>query len=107
MIQVVCVCKRRFEVQDAHAGLSIKCPGCRRLVEVPNSASDPLVEPEPPTENHEPPPPRVLPSNASSSEMATQHDALDQLVANSHAIKTRLTWIVALLALILVRLLMS
>lgn len=35
MIEAVCVCGRKIDVNDEHAGLSIKCPKCRRLVAVP------------------------------------------------------------------------
>jgi len=48
MIEVVCVCKRRFEVQAEHAGLSIKCPECRRLVAVPGEPSEPVPDTIPP-----------------------------------------------------------
>src|SRR5882724_4649080 len=48
MIEVVCVCKKRFEVQDEHAGLSIKCPECRRLVNVPGPPPGPVPDTIPP-----------------------------------------------------------
>jgi hypothetical protein len=38
MIEAVCVCGRKIDVNDEHAGLSIKCPKCRRLVAVPAAA---------------------------------------------------------------------
>jgi hypothetical protein len=48
MIEVVCVCKRRFEVQDEHAGLSIKCPECRRLVSVAGTQTKTVPDTIPP-----------------------------------------------------------
>lgn len=45
MIEAVCVCGKRIQVQDEHAGVSIKCPKCRKLVAVAPSTADPPGEP--------------------------------------------------------------
>lgn len=105
MIEVVCICKWRFKVQDEHAGLSIKCPKCRRLVDVPIGPPPPIADPDfPPSPQIEPPPPQtaVVPTADVQALLAK----VEQLLAVNRAINTRLAWIVGLMTLILIRMLL-
>jgi hypothetical protein len=104
MIEVVCVCKRSFEVQDDHAGLSIKCPDCRRLVSVP--AQDPG-----PVADTIPPPGLVVSSDATRGPEAAGPaprgedllPALESMLRLGRTIRALLACILAVLVLMLLR----
>jgi hypothetical protein len=110
MIEVVCICKWRFKVQDEHAGLSIKCPKCRRLVDVPIAPPALIAEaesPPAPVEQSqrlvERPPQAGL---VAALELQALQTSIERLVAVNRSINTRLAWIVGLLVLILIRILL-
>jgi hypothetical protein len=114
MIEVVCICKWRFEVQDEHAGLSIKCPKCRRLVDVPAAPPVPIAEADAPsspvdaaTESGKLPDERPSQvSHATAAELEALRTLIEQLIVVGRSINTRLAWIVTLLVLLLVRVLL-
>jgi hypothetical protein len=115
MIEVVCTCKWRFEVQDEHAGLSLKCPKCRRLVAVPAAPPVPIAGADaPPSPVDDPTGPGRLPPDdrpsrvglATSAEVEALRASIERLVVVSRSINTRLAWIVALLVLLLIRVLL-
>ena len=46
MIEFPCRCKYSFQVPDAQAGLSVQCPQCGLLVDVPNVGDKGRIEPD-------------------------------------------------------------
>jgi phage FluMu protein Com len=48
MIEVACACGNSIKVLEEHAGLSIKCPKCRKLVAVAAPTEDAAQETIPP-----------------------------------------------------------
>jgi len=104
MIEVVCVCKWPFEVGEEHAGRSIKCPRCRRLVHVPDTPV-PVTKGDEPTlflsEEKPVSPPVFPPSTAKPNDL---RQSIEKLVNLNRSIKIQLAWIIGLLALILLRL---
>jgi hypothetical protein len=104
MIEVVCVCKRRFEVQSEHAGLSIKCPECRRLVNVPGTPSAPIPDTIPPPGLHMPVDPAVAaapPAPAARDEYLL--GSLESLIRLCETIRVLLACILAALVLLFVQ----
>jgi hypothetical protein len=117
MIEVVCVCKRRFEVQSEHAGLSIKCPECRRLVAVPGTPSSPIPDTIPPPGLQLPfdpaatvPPSALAASAAPAAPAATPAPrdeyllgSLESLIRLCETIRVLLACILAALLLLLIQ----
>ncbi|SIO66595.1 hypothetical protein SAMN05444166_8144 [Singulisphaera sp. GP187] len=103
MIEVVCICKWRFKVQDEHAGLSIKCPKCRRLVDVPIAPPALIADEEERPELGEQPAPAAF---VATADVQALQASIERLVAVNRSINNRLAWVVGLVTLILIRVLL-
>ncbi|WP_406697228.1 hypothetical protein V5E97_00190 [Singulisphaera sp. Ch08] len=110
MIEVVCICKWRFKVQDEHAGLSIKCPKCRRLVDVPIAPPALVVETDLAAAPGEAKQGQVEgPAHAgimAETDLKALQASIERLVTVNQSMNMRLAWIVGLMVLILLRILL-
>ncbi|AGA25448.1 hypothetical protein [Singulisphaera acidiphila] len=104
MIEVVCICKWRFKVQNEHAGLAIKCPKCRRLVDVPIVPPALIAEPDLPSASTRVEPP-AQPPLVATADLQALLVSIERLVEINDSIKTRLGWIIGIMVLILIRVL--